>query len=88
MQELQPTSLTATQTREFLSGTIAGRFVIGERLGKGGMGEVYRAEDSKLKRIVALKRLAPHLRADPLSPVPGRSPARFPFQRSPHRVGL
>ena len=66
MQELQPTSLTTTQTREFLSGTIAGRFVIGERLGKGGMGEVYRAEDSKLKRIVALKRLAPHLRADPL----------------------
>jgi serine/threonine protein kinase/tetratricopeptide (TPR) repeat protein len=53
------------QGPEFLSGTIAGRFLIGECLGKGGMGEVYRARDTKLKRTVALKRLAPHLRADP-----------------------
>ncbi len=28
------------------------------------MGEVYQAEDTKLKRTVALKRMAPHLRAD------------------------
>ena len=55
----------STLGTEFLSGTIAGRFVIGECLGKGGMGEVYRASDTKLKRTVALKRLAPQLRADP-----------------------
>jgi serine/threonine-protein kinase len=48
-----------------LSGRSVGRFLIGVRLGKGGMGEVYRAEDTRLKRSVALKRLSPSLRSDP-----------------------
>ena len=50
-----------------LSGTLAGRFEIRSRLGAGGMGEVYLADDILLKRQVAIKRLASHLRADQLS---------------------
>lgn len=41
-----------------------GRFTVRSRLGAGGMGEVYLAEDTKLRRPVALKRMAPRLRTD------------------------
>jgi eukaryotic-like serine/threonine-protein kinase len=47
-----------------LAVTIAGRFALGERLGVGGMGHVYRAVDNTLKRVVAIKRMAPQWQFD------------------------
>src|SRR5262245_19499668 len=42
-------------------GTSFGPYRIINNLGKGGMGEVYRAKDTRLERQVALKVLSEHL---------------------------
>ncbi|HEY4979806.1 MAG TPA: serine/threonine-protein kinase, partial [Candidatus Acidoferrum sp.] len=47
-------------------GTRLGPYEIGDPLGAGGMGEVYRARDTRLERQVAIKILPSHLSADPL----------------------
>src|SRR5438552_2633474 len=46
------------------SGTKLGPYEIESPLGAGGMGEVYRAHDSRLDREVALKVLPAHLSSD------------------------
>jgi eukaryotic-like serine/threonine-protein kinase len=48
-------------------GTTVQHYRISERLGAGGMGEVFRGEDTRLGRRVAMKFLPPQLKSDPES---------------------
>jgi len=60
------TPSSAISGERFAPGTVlGGRYRIASRLGKGGMGEVYRADDLKLAHVVALKFLPEQLVADP-----------------------
>jgi serine/threonine-protein kinase len=66
MAEPESAAVTASRpSRGELTGKIGERFVIVRCLGHGGMGEVYCARDTRLKKLVALKRMSAALRSDP-----------------------
>ncbi|TET78638.1 MAG: hypothetical protein E3J41_04125, partial [Candidatus Cloacimonadota bacterium] len=64
-EEIHVTETLETPKEELTTGsTFAGRYQIIEELGKGGMGKVYKAQDTDLKEKVALKLIKPEISAD------------------------
>jgi serine/threonine-protein kinase len=60
-----PTETFQTPVKELTRGTtFADRYEVIEKMGKGGMGNIYRVEDKKINEEVALKLIKPEIAAD------------------------
>ncbi len=65
IEEIEVTETLETPKEELTTGsTFAGRYQIIEELGKGGMGRVYKAHDTKIKEKIALKLIKPEIAKD------------------------
>jgi predicted ATPase len=56
---MNPPEIPSSEPSTLSPGTRFGNYEILQRLGAGGMGEVYRAKDTRLEREVAIKTLSP-----------------------------
>jgi len=64
-EDVEVTETIETPKEELTTGsTFAGRYQIIEELGKGGMGKVYKAHDTKIKEKIALKLIKPEIAKD------------------------
>ncbi len=64
-EDIEVTETIEAPQKELTRGTtFADRYEIIEELGKGGMGRVYRVEDTKLKQEIALKLIKPEIASD------------------------
>jgi tetratricopeptide (TPR) repeat protein/tRNA A-37 threonylcarbamoyl transferase component Bud32 len=60
-----PTETLEVPKEELTTGsTFAGRYQIIEELGRGGMGRVYKAQDTEIKEKIALKLIKPEISSD------------------------
>ena len=84
VSDAYPWDYNDAQRMGLTSGTKLGPYEIVSPLGAGGMGEVYRARDTRLDRTVAIKILPAHLSSNDPRPSSASTARREPSRRLNH----